>query len=391
MAWTNWGFDGTINEAQWAELAPLLGNGYIAKDTTSCVVTAVGGARKVSVSTGTLFGDGIVSKSDAVEEVTLTTPANGQWYVIALKREWATNTASLVAVAGATTTTATPTFPPTTLPTLLSNPGVKTEQPIAWAWCNSANTTVVVVDMRQFPVRTLPPTVDSAPARDGKYPSPAQGLTIWRNDLGATQTYYGLYNASTNPGGRDVARWYITGRNDGLVPLNPTAVDFVSGTGTVNALGQVNFTNCTQISLRGVFTSEYANYKILLWGFAGNPANADFRFLSGTTPAAGGNYAYTGYSANNTSVSIFANGSNTLFPIANMAAWDGVAHAEINLYNPQLASFTNIHVDAGSNSGQLQARNLSGYHNLNTAYDGIAIFTLTGTMWGRAQVFGYND
>ena len=152
MAWTNWGFDGTINEAQWAELAPLLGNGYVAKDASSCVTTPVSGARKVSVSAGTLFGDGIVSVSDAAEEVTLTTPANGQWYIIALKRTWATNVVGFVAVAGATTTTTTPTAPPSTFPTLLNNPGVETEQPIAWAWCNSANTTVVVYDLRKYPI-----------------------------------------------------------------------------------------------------------------------------------------------------------------------------------------------------------------------------------------------
>lgn len=208
MAWTNWGFDGTINEAQWAQLAPLMGNGYVAKDSASCVTTAVGGARKVSVSTGTLFGDGIVSVSDAAEEVTLTTPVNGQWYVIALKRVWATNTANLVAVAGATTSTTTPTAPPSTLPTLTANPGVDTEQPIAWAWANSANTTVVVFDMRLFPVRRTPLTVANAVARDAIFQAPTQGQEVWRNDLGAVETYYGLYNISTNPGGRSSAGWY---------------------------------------------------------------------------------------------------------------------------------------------------------------------------------------
>lgn len=210
MAWTNWGFDGTINEAQWAQMAGLLGNGYVAAGNGDCLVTAVGGARSVSVAAGTLYGDGVVSVNSAPETVAMTTPVNGQWYVIALRRTWATNTAALVAIAGATTTTTTPTAPPTSFPTLNSNVGVLTDQPIAWAWCNSANTTVVVYDIRLKAVKSLPPVVANATERDAKFMSPTQGLTVYRNDLGATETYYDLYNGSTNVGGRSVAGWHLT-------------------------------------------------------------------------------------------------------------------------------------------------------------------------------------
>ena len=44
--------------------------------------------------------------------------------------------------------------------------------------------------------------------RDTQYPTPGQGMSVYRTDLGARETYYGLYNVSTNPGGRDPAGWY---------------------------------------------------------------------------------------------------------------------------------------------------------------------------------------
>jgi hypothetical protein len=44
--------------------------------------------------------------------------------------------------------------------------------------------------------------------RDAQYPTPGQGVTVFRLDLGYSETYYGLYNASTNPGGRTPAGWY---------------------------------------------------------------------------------------------------------------------------------------------------------------------------------------
>lgn len=44
--------------------------------------------------------------------------------------------------------------------------------------------------------------------RDAQYPTPGQGMSVYRTDLGYTERYYGLYNASTNPAGRTPAGWY---------------------------------------------------------------------------------------------------------------------------------------------------------------------------------------
>ena len=50
--------------------------------------------------------------------------------------------------------------------------------------------------------------VDSQASRDAQYPTPGQGMRVYRTDLGAEEAYYGLYNVSTNPGGRTPAGWY---------------------------------------------------------------------------------------------------------------------------------------------------------------------------------------
>lgn len=153
MAWTSVGFDGTITEIQWAGLSSLLGNGYVAAGNGDCAVTAVGGARQVSVAAGSLYGDGVLSTNSGAETLSLTTPTNGQWYLVCLRRTWATNSVALVAVAGATTSTSTPTTVPTSYPTINTNVGVLTDQPIAWAWCNSADLSVVVSDLRKKPMK----------------------------------------------------------------------------------------------------------------------------------------------------------------------------------------------------------------------------------------------
>jgi hypothetical protein len=49
---------------------------------------------------------------------------------------------------------------------------------------------------------------DDAAARTSALASPSQGMVSFLDDSGTTWVYYGLYNASTNPGGAKAAGWY---------------------------------------------------------------------------------------------------------------------------------------------------------------------------------------
>jgi hypothetical protein len=394
MTWTNWGFDGTINEAQWSQMAGLLGNGYVAADASSCVTTAVPGARSVSVSAGTLYGDGIVSVNSAAKTVAMTTPVNGQWYVIALRRTWSSNTVELVAVAGATTTTTTPTAPPSTLPTLNADPGVITDQPIAWAWCNSANTTVVIYDMRQFPVRRMPLTVANNVVRDGIFQTPTQGQQVWRNDLGAVETYYGAYNAISNPGGRDTAGWYVDDRQTGLRPISPSSVVIATGSGSANALGVISFTGATAISLNGIFTSQYKNYKMILDTSAVSTSlDVLFRFRKSGTDRTNSYYSSGLTTAINGASAVHnSNNDNRIFLLQIGASQPtrGRVVADITAPNTTLQARINYNsgYDNGSNIWNLDA---GGYNVGDSGFDGFTILCSAGNFAGTIQVFGYND
>ena len=398
MAWTNWGFDGTINEAQWSQMAGLLGNGYVAAGNGDCAVTAVPGARSVSVAAGTLYGDGVVSVNSGAETVAMTTPVNGQWYVIALRRTWATNTAALVAIAGATTTTTTPTTAPTSFPTLNTSAGVLTDQPIAWAWCNSANTTVVIFDLRLLPMRTQPVSVADAAKRDAKFPAPVQGNQVWRDDLGAVETYFGLYNASTNPGGRDTAGWYVETRQTGLRPIQPTSVSIASGTGSANALGVISFTNATAVGLNGVFTSAFKNYRIILniKNNTGNTDNFFLRFRSAGTDNST-NYTYSGIDSSVNSggtVNGNYNGAwaNSLALIGYDTPTSGAGH--IDIYAPAETTPTNYisnFVGLNNVTAAQYFRQYLGTHNVASNFDGFNIWPGANAMSGTIQVLAWND
>jgi hypothetical protein len=396
MAWTNVGFDGSINEAQWSQMAGLLGNDYVAAASGDCIVTAVGGARSVSVAAGSLYGDGVVSTNSGAETVAMTTPVNGQWYVIALRRTWATNTSALVAIAGATTTTTTPTAPPTSFPTLNTNQGVLTDQPIAWAWCNSANTTVVVYDIRKLAVKSFPAIVASAVERDAKFMTPTQGVQVWRNDLGSVETYCGLYNSSTNPGGRDSAGWYTDTRQVGLVPIQPVSAVIATGTGSANALGVVSFLGATAVSLNGVFSANYRNYKInIIQDSQSISTSMQFRLRAAGVDASGvGTYFRAGLRSDTSGALAFAGGSGTslvVYEASNSAS--NVYSATLDVFNPFLTQKTTL----VSNGIGITTTNYAFYssgvaHITSASYDGFTFFPSAGnTGTGTIQVFGYND
>ena len=394
MAWTSVGFDGTITEIQWAGMASLLGNGYVAAGNGDCVVTAVGGARSVSVAAGSLYGDGVLSTNSGAETVAMTTPVNGQWYVIALRRTWATNTAALVAIAGATTTTTTPTAPPTSFPVLNTTPGVLTDQPIAWAWCNSANTTVVVYDIRLKAVKSLPPVVATSAERDAKFMSPTQGLQVWRDDLGAVETYYGLYNASTNPGGRDSAGWYTNTRQVGAAPVKATTVTAVSGTASVNALGEVTYSSCTAIYVGGVFTSKYRNYTVKINNNLASTGTVLLRWVSSGTASASGYFTNGLRAGGGTTLNNWNTGFNvtehalcTTDNGYNSGQFNGVIEAFDPQTNNSTFALSNFYsVQAGAGFALFQ----SGSAQATTSRDGFYIGISSGNMTGTITVYGWN-
>lgn len=112
------------------------------------------------------------------------------------------------------------------------------------------------------------PTTANATTRDAMYPTPQQGNKVFRNDLGFEETYYALYNVSTNPGGKTPAGWY---REAGQI------IQTVQGTTTTMTSNST--TTYADTSLTVTITPQYATSKILLFvnqtGITKNSGNAN--------------------------------------------------------------------------------------------------------------------
>jgi hypothetical protein len=236
--------------------------------------------------------------------------------------------------------------------------------------------------------------VADAAARDVLYPSPVQGNAVFRNDLGYEETYYGLYNASTNPGGRAAAGWYSNQRNVGLVSVIPPTVNFSGGSATTNTLGEIVFTAVTSVSLNNVFSSTYRNYRMVLnVPVSSALTSIAIRFRNGTTDNSANSY-FQFWTMKRISG---ATQDNTGGPSTSYALMSKSSTYSYGVWSGDIMS-PNISNQATTANGIGFSADGTGSYNLintvlfdpNTSFDGITIFSTSGTMTGSVSIYGYN-
>jgi|688.fasta_scaffold513231_3 hypothetical protein len=163
---------------------------------------------------------------------------------------------------------------------------------------------------------------------------------------------------------------YLT--NGGLVYIN----QFTLSGGTTN--------------LTSIFSSTYDNYRLIVSGASTTSAVIDtFQMLNGTTPATGGNYNRSRWTA-----SVPATPSLEVNQTAGYQITTGTTPTlwTIEIGNPFLAAKTTLNSfgQYGGNSDLSYPEMLTSIHTLTTSYDGIS-FIATGTTWtaGKVTVYGY--
>jgi len=231
MTLSNVGFQGTIGEFEWARYSALSDLDVVA--TVNAWKVSPGTGRQVVAAVGLATAAGVMSDltTDPLT-ASLATPTNGQWYLIVRRIDWAKRTVTLESVPYATTPVTRPSEPPTAYPAINSQPGQVYDHVLAWAWVNSVNTSVVVIDLRKIAAsqqaRHERVRVASAADRDLVVPLPRQGDEVFREDLGVVDRYYGKYDPVTNKLGLVQAGWAYEGE---WKPFTPTLVDWALGTG----------------------------------------------------------------------------------------------------------------------------------------------------------------
>lgn len=146
------GYDGTIDEVQWAGLTKMVGSPYAVGDYGHFAVTPVSGIdRTVSIAAGKAYGHGVLDTNSGALTVQLATLASGvRWDTIAIRRDWspAGGTSTVVGITG--------TSSQVLASSLNANPGVLDDQPIALVKIVAGQQVpAAVVDLRTFPSKVI--------------------------------------------------------------------------------------------------------------------------------------------------------------------------------------------------------------------------------------------
>jgi len=195
---------------------------------------------------------------------------------------------------------------------------------------------------------------------------------------------------ATYAGAHDFSAATVTGAG-GLRLVTPTSIANSGGSASVSG-GAVTFTGVTTISLNGVFTSDYDNYRIICnltktsAGFmglrlraSGTDSVTNYYFVNLETSTTGGPTRYASTTATSFDLGTKSNVSGSFV---------------MDLGNPAAVSTTNQSQNGpGAQSGIMWSSVGSGFHQVAAAYDGFTLIIITGgaLITGTIQVYGYQN
>jgi hypothetical protein len=174
----------------------------------------------------------------------------------------------------------------------------------------------------------------------------------------------------------------------GLRMVVPTSVAVGSGTGSVDAIGNVTFSGASSVSLNGCFSSTYDNY-LINWDLVSSVSfGLQVRFRSGSTDATTSDYHTQLGQDNSTSVTgLRVAGASflDLFPSGQVTS-----RGSYLIQLPFLAAQTSLIGTSYDLTNDRSVRSMGRYNSTNS-YNGITFLASTGTMTGTFRVYGYKD
>jgi hypothetical protein len=190
---------------------------------------------------------------------------------------------------------------------------------------------------------------------------------------------------ATYAGVHDFSAATVTGAG-GLRLVTPTSIANSGGSASASG-GAVTFSAVNSVSLNGVLSATYDNYRIVVSSAFSSDQSLRARLRLSGTDASGTTYFYQRVTGSSSTASSTGESSIGHFYFGdcsgNLSAWS------IDMFNPAKASETQtltLNV-RGNNSIQT----VSGVHTTATAYDGITFFPTSGTMTGTIRVYGYQN
>jgi hypothetical protein len=188
-----------------------------------------------------------------------------------------------------------------------------------------------------------------------------------------------------------VAATYQTKAATGLTLLTPTSIAATGGSGSISTNGVVSFTSASAISLNGVFSSTYENYRVLFKGsLATGSQNLNLRLRVGGSNNTTSNHFYYGVTGGGITVTSFGSSSQSEILLGTTSTVDPDFFV-LDFMNPQLSSRATVLVGNYVYSGNGTIRNLYAAQSQLISFDGFSIYPASSTISGTISVYGYNQ
>ena len=179
----------------------------------------------------------------------------------------------------------------------------------------------------------------------------------------------------------------------GMFPVVPSSVVLAAGTSSVSANGMITLTGATNVSLNGVFSSGYKNYRILFeMATASAVPGTQFRLRANGTDASGAaDYAWIGPRAINwNGISINGTTGGSSWGIFDTYSGGSIQVLVMDVFRPMDTINTKYNMNSYHYSASLGTSYYAGHHKQNVAYDGFSYLN-TVAFDGTMQVLGYNS
>ena len=211
---------------------------------------------------------------------------------------------------------------------------------------------------------------------------PSAGAPAIVLDADGDATYAGLH---------DFTSATVTGAG-GLRLVTPTSIANSGGSASLSG-GKVSFTGVTSISLNGIFTSTYDNYRVVFVakGASSTAITVAIRYRLSGVDNAGSNYYYGGvYVTHASGPTRDYSGGNTYGLVGLLGDYNGTANFDI--LSPNIATNTTfVSQYEGAGGATAQYGTSSGLSTETTAHDGLTILMTSSTMTGAVRVYGYQN
>jgi len=175
----------------------------------------------------------------------------------------------------------------------------------------------------------------------------------------------------------------------GLIPINPSSIVVATGSAAVSSIGAVSFSGATSLTLNGVFSGAYKNYRVIVHTVLATDGWLQVRYGTSGSVNSGSIYAYGTFWSNG-STQIQQSSPNNQMLMARLATSSNINQAlSMDIYSPQTTAYT---ASTGIFSNWYAGGGTSfGWVNASTQFTDLNIFPSSGSISGSISVYGYND